>query len=149
MASHLNNRYPGKKMMFEVWNEPNGGFWTPGPPGDETNSTIQQETYFQLYKVANMPQSATICRCDVRMSLSDSRDVADCGETQETADALHKVSSADFQVGGPATAGCPGWTSDLIKFADSTNTPIDFVSCHNYVSTQATSTAACDLMPPF
>jgi beta-xylosidase len=71
MANHLKNRYPGKKVMFEVWNEPNGGFWTPGPPGDETNSAIQQRTYFELYK--------------------------------QTADALHRVSPGDFQVGEPAT----------------------------------------------
>ena len=86
--------------MFEVWNEPNGGFWTPGPPGDETNSGIQQQTYFELYK--------------------------------QTADALARVSRANYQVGGPATAGCPGWTSELIEFAQNTSTSLDFISCHNY-----------------
>jgi hypothetical protein len=35
-------------------------------------------------------------------------------------------------VGGPATAGCPGWTSELITFAEKTSTPLDFISCHNY-----------------
>jgi hypothetical protein len=37
-----------------------------------------------------------------------------------------------FQVGGPATAGCPGWTSELVAFAANTSTPLNFVSCHNY-----------------
>lgn len=98
MAAHLAQRYPGKKMMFEVWNEPNGGFWQPGPDSDP--SAGQQPAYFELYKV--------------------------------TADALKRTGADAFAVGGPATAGCPGWTADLVAFAEKSSTALDFVSCHSY-----------------
>ena len=79
--------------VAQVWNEPNGGFWHPGPLGS------QQDTYFRLY--------------------------------QETANALKSVSADMFKVGGPATAGCPGWTAELVAFAHANHTALDFVSCHN------------------
>jgi xylan 1,4-beta-xylosidase len=95
MARHLLTRYGEKvaaDMMFEVWNEPNIGFWSGNP---------KQETYFKLYK--------------------------------ETADAFTRVSKL-FKVGGPSTAGCPGWISDLQKFVAGNNPPtkLDFVTCHSY-----------------
>ena len=125
MAKHLHARYPTKEIMFEVspsccccrrahaggcrgpppvhahrrctvaqvWNEPNGGFWHPGPLGS------QQDTYFRLY--------------------------------QETANALKSVSAENFKVGGPATAGCPGWTAELVAFAHANHTALDFITCHN------------------
>lgn len=46
LAQHLLDRYGAgvaQQLMFEVWNEPNGGFWTGEP---------KQATYFQLYKEA-------------------------------------------------------------------------------------------------
>ena len=79
--------------VAQVWNEPNGGFWHPGPLGS------QQDTYFRLY--------------------------------QETANALKSVSAENFKVGGPATAGCPGWTAELVAFAHANHTALDFITCHN------------------
>ena len=52
---------------------------------------------------------------------------------RQTANAFARVSDA-FKVGGPSTAGCPGWISDLKSFA-ANHTPalkLDFVSCHAY-----------------
>ena len=46
MARHLLERYGPEAVsswLFEIWNEPNGGFWTGNP---------KQQTYFQLYKEA-------------------------------------------------------------------------------------------------
>jgi hypothetical protein len=51
---------------------------------------------------------------------------------KETADALKRVSATNNLVGGPATAGCPGWSHELVEFAASNRTSIDFVSCHVY-----------------
>ena len=52
---------------------------------------------------------------------------------RETADAISRVSDV-FQVGGPSTAGCPGWISDLKDFVANSTPPtkLDFFSCHNY-----------------
>ena len=98
MGVHLKQRYPEKKMMFEVWNEPNGGFWQPGNSSDPKSN--QLPSYLELYKVS--------------------------------ADALKAVDAVSFSVGGPATAGCPGWTEQLVAFGKNTSTAVDFVSCHNY-----------------
>ena len=49
-----------------------------------------------------------------------------------TADALKQVDQTSFAVGGPATAGCPGWSADLVAFGLNTSTAVDFVSCHSY-----------------
>lgn len=48
----------------------------------------------------------------------------------ETANAIKSV-SADYRVGGPATAG-NAWIPDLINYCSQTTTPIDFISTHNY-----------------
>ncbi len=48
----------------------------------------------------------------------------------ETAGAIKSV-SAEYKVGGPATAG-NAWISDFINFCESTKTPVDFVSTHEY-----------------
>lgn len=93
LARHMLTRYGEETVstwLLEVWNEPNGGFWTGFP---------KQSTYFKLYK--------------------------------ETADAFGRVSPR-FQIGGPATAGCPGWIEDLKNFTSSTNTTMSFASCHVY-----------------
>eukprot|EP00039_Didymoeca_costata_P021329 m.344217 g.344217 ORF g.344217 m.344217 type:complete len:493 (-) comp24017_c0_seq1:54-1532(-) len=92
MATHLIQRYgedTTASWLFEVWNEPNGGFW----------ENSNQSAYFKLYK--------------------------------ETADAFMRV-SPKFKIGGPATAGCPGWIEDLKAFTNSTNTTMSFASCHVY-----------------
>ncbi|AKC82798.1 glycoside hydrolase [Verrucomicrobia bacterium IMCC26134] len=47
-----------------------------------------------------------------------------------TAKAIKSV-SADYRVGGPATAGC-GWISDFIDFCVTQSSPVDFVSTHTY-----------------
>ena len=46
MAAHLHQRYPNKTFMFEVWNEPNGGFWSPGNRTDAT----KLHAYLELYR---------------------------------------------------------------------------------------------------
>jgi xylan 1,4-beta-xylosidase len=52
---------------------------------------------------------------------------------KETADAFSRVSGA-FKIGGPSTAGCPGWISALKTFAANSTPPtkLDFFSCHSY-----------------
>ena len=47
-----------------------------------------------------------------------------------TARAIKSV-SADYKVGGPATAGC-GWVPEFIHFCDTNHVPVDFVSTHTY-----------------
>ena len=47
-----------------------------------------------------------------------------------TARAIKSV-SPDYQVGGPATAGC-GWIPEFIHFCDTNHTPVDFISTHTY-----------------
>lgn len=47
-----------------------------------------------------------------------------------TAGAVKKV-SADYRVGGPATAG-RGWIPEMIAHAAQTGVPLDFVSTHDY-----------------
>ena len=41
MASHLAARYNESQFMFEVWNEPNGGFFTP-PGAKNTNDKVKR-----------------------------------------------------------------------------------------------------------
>ncbi len=47
-----------------------------------------------------------------------------------TAHAIKSV-SADYKVGGPATAGC-GWVPEFLHFCDTNHAPVDFVSTHTY-----------------
>jgi xylan 1,4-beta-xylosidase len=47
-----------------------------------------------------------------------------------TARAIKSV-SADYRVGGPATAGC-GWVPEFIHFCDTNHAPVDFISTHTY-----------------
>ncbi|MGA2543064.1 MAG: glycoside hydrolase [Verrucomicrobiota bacterium] len=47
-----------------------------------------------------------------------------------TAHAIKSV-SADYKVGGPATAGC-GWVPEFIHFCDTNHAPVDFISTHTY-----------------
>ena len=47
-----------------------------------------------------------------------------------TARAIKSV-SADYKVGGPATAGC-GWIPEFIHFCDTNHAPVDFISTHTY-----------------
>jgi xylan 1,4-beta-xylosidase len=47
-----------------------------------------------------------------------------------TARAIKSV-SADYKVGGPATAGC-GWVPEFIHFCETNHAPVDFVSTHTY-----------------
>jgi xylan 1,4-beta-xylosidase len=47
-----------------------------------------------------------------------------------TARAIKSV-SADYKVGGPATAGC-GWVPEFIHFCDTNHAPVDFISTHTY-----------------
>jgi xylan 1,4-beta-xylosidase len=47
-----------------------------------------------------------------------------------TARAIKSV-SADYKVGGPATAGC-GWVPEFINFCDTNHAPVDFISTHTY-----------------
>ena len=47
-----------------------------------------------------------------------------------TARAIKSV-SADYKVGGPATAGC-GWVPEFIHFCDTNHEPLDFISTHTY-----------------
>ena len=146
MATHLKERYPAKKIMWEVWkyaataaaaaaaapraaglrtpvyhrahpvtvrlyacltvclcSEPNGGFWSPGPEGDILGRKPENK---------GVQQEAYF-----RLY-------------KETADALKRVSATNNLVGGPATAGCPGWTADLLAFAEANHTAVDFGSCH-------------------
>jgi xylan 1,4-beta-xylosidase len=49
---------------------------------------------------------------------------------QETATTIKAV-SADYKVGGPATAG-NAWIPETINFCASNKTPIDFISTHDY-----------------
>jgi xylan 1,4-beta-xylosidase len=42
-----------------------------------------------------------------------------------------KSVSADYKVGGPATAGC-GWVPEFINFCQTNGSPVDFVSTHTY-----------------
>jgi len=107
------------KWYFEVWNEPNlNGFW---------NGTKEQ--YFEMYKI--------------------------------TASAIKAIDPA-LQVGGPATSSyhpdegvyeklskqneikpedfeniqCKGpWIEDFLKYCESENLPVDFVSSHPYPTT--------------
>jgi xylan 1,4-beta-xylosidase len=102
MGAHLRARYPTQDFMFEVWNEPNGGFWTP-PSGNGSapaTDAEKQAAYFDLYK--------------------------------STADALKNASGGAYLVGGPATAGCPGWAAELVEFGEANNAAVDFISCHAY-----------------
>ena len=102
MGAHLRGRYPAQTFMFEIWNEPNGGFFTP-PSGNGSAPASQaqkQAAYFELYK--------------------------------STADALKNASGGAYLVGGPATAGCPGWAAELVEFGKATGTDVDFISCHAY-----------------
>lgn len=48
----------------------------------------------------------------------------------ETATTIKSV-SADYRVGGPASAGY-AWITDLINYCAASKTPIDFISTHNY-----------------
>jgi xylan 1,4-beta-xylosidase len=45
-----------------------------------------------------------------------------------TAHAIKSV-SADYKVGGPATAGC-GWVPEFIHFCDTNRAPVDFITTH-------------------
>ena len=47
-----------------------------------------------------------------------------------TARAIKSV-SADYKVGGPATAGC-GWIPEFIHFCDTNHAPVDFISTHTF-----------------
>jgi xylan 1,4-beta-xylosidase len=47
-----------------------------------------------------------------------------------TARAIKSV-SADYRVGGPATAGC-GWVPEFVHFCDTNHAPVDFISTHTY-----------------
>ena len=47
-----------------------------------------------------------------------------------TARAIKSV-SADYKVGGPATAGC-AWVPEFIHFCDTNHAPVDFISTHTY-----------------
>jgi len=47
-----------------------------------------------------------------------------------TAHAVKRI-SADFRVGGPATAG-NAWVPELIDYCASTDTPLDFITTHTY-----------------
>jgi xylan 1,4-beta-xylosidase len=47
-----------------------------------------------------------------------------------TARAIKSV-SADYRVGGPATAGC-GWIPEFIHFCDTNHVPVDFIATHTY-----------------
>jgi len=49
---------------------------------------------------------------------------------QETANAIKSV-SADYKVGGPATAG-NAWIPEMISFCADNKVPIDFISTHTY-----------------
>ena len=49
---------------------------------------------------------------------------------QATARAIKSV-SADYRVGGPATAG-RGWITDTINFATQNRIPLDFITTHDY-----------------
>ena len=49
---------------------------------------------------------------------------------QETAHTIKSV-SADYKVGGPATAG-NSWIPDIIKYCAANEVPIDFISTHTY-----------------
>lgn len=42
-----------------------------------------------------------------------------------------KSVSPDYKVGGPGTAGC-GWIKDFLKFCETNQSPVDFVSTHTY-----------------
>ena len=88
MGAHLRARYPEHAFMFEIWNEPNGGFWTPPSGNGSAPATDAQkrDAYFELYK--------------------------------STADALKNASGGAYLVGGPATAGCPGWAAELVAFGE-------------------------------
>ena len=47
-----------------------------------------------------------------------------------TARAIKSV-SPEYKVGGPATAGC-GWITDFIRYCQTNDAPVDFVSTHTY-----------------
>ena len=47
-----------------------------------------------------------------------------------TARAIKSV-NPDYQVGGPATAGC-GWVPEFIHFCDTNSVPVDFIATHTY-----------------
>lgn len=47
-----------------------------------------------------------------------------------TAKAIKDV-SPDYEVGGPATAGC-GWVPELIQYCKKNNIPLDFIATHTY-----------------
>jgi xylan 1,4-beta-xylosidase len=47
-----------------------------------------------------------------------------------TARAIKSV-SPDYRVGGPATAGC-GWVPEFIRFCNTNQAPVDFISTHTY-----------------
>ncbi len=47
-----------------------------------------------------------------------------------TARAIKSV-SADYKVGGPATAGA-GWVPEFIHFCDTNHAPVDFIATHTY-----------------
>jgi len=49
---------------------------------------------------------------------------------RETANAIKSV-SADYKIGGPATAG-NGWIAEMINFCTTNKVPIDFISTHTY-----------------
>jgi xylan 1,4-beta-xylosidase len=42
-----------------------------------------------------------------------------------------KSVSPEYKVGGPATAGC-GWIPEFLKFCETNQSPVDFVSTHTY-----------------
>lgn len=105
VVSHLAARYGAETpFMFEVWNEPNGGsFW-----------------HGELEAEGGTPEEAEAIRKADYFKLYEA-----------TAKAIKNVSSV-FQVGGPSTAGCPGWSLDLLEFAAEKDVAVDFVSCHSY-----------------
>jgi xylan 1,4-beta-xylosidase len=98
MVQHIHHRYPNNTFMFEVWNEPNGGFFTPGnSPTQET----KLNKYLQLYI--------------------------------ETSNNIKKASHNMYQVGGPASAGCPSqWLTALMNVSHTKQAAVDFLSCHSY-----------------
>jgi hypothetical protein len=178
--------------MFEVWNEPNGGFFTPPgattseekvghcthtPPPPHTHTHTHTHATFThatfthaTFTPTHMHTHAhTHARAHTHMVLIHNtrahthththtqngaahttttitlnpspRRIITLNNNQllpylalykATADAIKNASSGRFKVGGPATAGCPGWISQLVAFAEANNTALDFVSCHAY-----------------
>ncbi len=98
-TKHVVGRYGIEEVrtwFFEVWNEPNVGFFWAG----------SKEEYFKLYEYA--------------------------------ARGIKNVDSL-LKVGGPASAS-NGWICDFVAFCKNNGVPVDFISTHNYPTSDPLNT---------